>query len=227
MLVDRTSRQIRLARSVTNISSRCQVLPGLRRAADSGPTTCALRSSWNATLAVGFTLARSNHLIDASMTYIPMSTPLTPDALDATGMHGVTKLHIRTHPLIRHLKFVYTSKDGRWLRSSGGWLDRRWTNGTSHIDRAVRRETRAVLLTDCAGRTWVACMRGGLILHVDTRGAAAVSGFVCCTRLPKSASTFARLGGCNRGRGASVPGDSAVWYDDSAICFRLSVDFVV
>ncbi|WP_341318436.1 hypothetical protein WN982_25655 [Paraburkholderia sp. IMGN_8] len=42
------------------------------------------------------------------MTFIPTSTPLKTDALDAVGMHGVTKLHVHTNPLITHLDLVYT-----------------------------------------------------------------------------------------------------------------------
>jgi hypothetical protein len=69
--------------------------------------------------------------------------------------------------------------------------------GASHIERAGRREARAVLRTGCAGRILVACMRDGLILHGDTQRAAPVSGFVCRTRLPTSASTLAHFGTCS------------------------------
>jgi hypothetical protein len=46
-------------------------------------------------------------------------------------------------------------------------------------------------------------MRDGLILHGGTQRVAPVSGFVCGTRLPTSASTLARFGasdGCVRGK---------------------------
>jgi Outer membrane protein W len=127
MLVDRMPQQKGSSRSVTNISFRCQV-PGLRRAHDSSlhQHERALSPSWNPTFEVGINLALGKYPgINASVTYIPISTPLTIDALNAMDMHGVTKLHIHTNPLITHLDLVYTSKDGYWLRSKGGWLGRR------------------------------------------------------------------------------------------------------
>ncbi len=87
------------------------MLPGLRRADDSSPhqPESALSPSWNPTFEVGFNLALSKHLgIKAWVTFIPTSTPLKTDLLDAVGMHGVTKLHVHTNPLITHLDLVYT-----------------------------------------------------------------------------------------------------------------------
>jgi hypothetical protein len=111
MLVDRMPQQNGSPRSVTNISFRCHVLPGSRRADDSSPRQPerALSPSWNPTFKDGFNLELSKYPgINASVTYIPMSTPLTINELNAMGGHGVTKLHIHTTPLITHLDLVYT-----------------------------------------------------------------------------------------------------------------------
>jgi outer membrane protein len=72
-------------------------------------THSSLSPSWNPTFEAGFNFALSKHLgINASVTYIPMSTTLTTDATNAMGSHDVTKLHIRTNPLITHLDLVYS-----------------------------------------------------------------------------------------------------------------------
>jgi len=59
------------------------------------PTTCALSPSWNPTFEVGFNLARSKHLINASVTYIPMSIPTHDRRI---GCHGYARSDEVAHP---------------------------------------------------------------------------------------------------------------------------------
>jgi hypothetical protein len=92
MLVDRMPQQNGSPRSVTNISFRCQVLPGLRRAADSSPhqPERALSPSWNPTFEVGFNLELSKYPgINASVTDIPVSTPTHDQRIEC---HGYARL---------------------------------------------------------------------------------------------------------------------------------------
>jgi outer membrane protein len=72
-------------------------------------THATLSSSWNPTFDVGATYAITKHWsIAASLTYVPMSTTLTTTATTLTGEQIVTKLKIRTNPLISLLGVNYT-----------------------------------------------------------------------------------------------------------------------
>jgi outer membrane protein len=72
-------------------------------------TRSKLSPSWNPAFGAGFNFAINKRFgINASVTYIPMSSTLTTDATNAMGGHDVTKLHVRTNPLITHLDLVYT-----------------------------------------------------------------------------------------------------------------------
>ncbi|MBC8751026.1 MULTISPECIES: OmpW/AlkL family protein [Paraburkholderia] len=72
-------------------------------------TDSSLSPSWNPTFKAGFNFALNKHLgINASVTYIPMSSTLTTDARTAAGSHIVTKLRIHPDPLITQPDLAYT-----------------------------------------------------------------------------------------------------------------------
>lgn len=72
-------------------------------------THAALSPSWNPTVELGMNYTLTKHwAINASLTYIPMSTTLTTNATTAAGTEIVTKLHIRNNPLITHLDIAYS-----------------------------------------------------------------------------------------------------------------------
>jgi outer membrane protein len=72
-------------------------------------THASLSPSWNPVVEAGINYALSRHWsINASVTYIPLSTTLTTNAITASGTEIVTKMHITTNPLITHLDIVYT-----------------------------------------------------------------------------------------------------------------------
>jgi outer membrane protein len=72
-------------------------------------THASLSSSWNPTFDIGATYAISKHWsLGASLTYIPLTTTLTTSATTATGTQVVTKLKIRTNPLISLIGVNYT-----------------------------------------------------------------------------------------------------------------------
>lgn len=72
-------------------------------------TSASLSPSWNPVVEAGMNYALSKHWsIDASVTYIPLSTTLTTNARAASGAEIVTKMRIATNPLITHLDIAYT-----------------------------------------------------------------------------------------------------------------------
>jgi outer membrane protein len=72
-------------------------------------THASLSASWNPTFELGASYALSKHwAINASLSYIPMSTTLTTNARTAAGVDIVTKMRIRVNPLITHLDIAYT-----------------------------------------------------------------------------------------------------------------------
>ncbi|MBZ5794534.1 outer membrane beta-barrel protein [Burkholderia contaminans] len=69
----------------------------------------SLSSSWNPAFELGLNYAMTKHwAIDAFVSYIPISTTLTTNVRTAEGTDVVTKLHIRTNPVITHLDLAYT-----------------------------------------------------------------------------------------------------------------------
>lgn len=72
-------------------------------------TRASLNSSWNPTFELGANYTLSKHWsINASLSYIPLSTTLTTNATTATGVDIVTKMRIRVNPLVTHLDIAYT-----------------------------------------------------------------------------------------------------------------------
>ncbi|TCK84025.1 OmpW family outer membrane protein [Paraburkholderia sp. BL9I2N2] len=72
-------------------------------------TRASLSPSWNPVVEAGMSYALSKHWsINASVTYIPLSTTLTTNATTAVGTEIVTKMRIATNPLITHLDIAYT-----------------------------------------------------------------------------------------------------------------------
>ncbi|MDN7874941.1 OmpW/AlkL family protein [Burkholderia aenigmatica] len=71
-------------------------------------TRASLSSSWNPAFELGTNYALDKHWsINASLSYIPLSTTLTTHASTATGVDIVTKMHIRVNPLVTHLDIAY------------------------------------------------------------------------------------------------------------------------
>ena len=72
-------------------------------------TRASLSPSWNPVVEAGLNYAFSKHWsINASVTYIPLTTTLTTNATTAAGAEVVTKMRIKADPLITHLDMVYT-----------------------------------------------------------------------------------------------------------------------
>ena len=68
-----------------------------------------LSSSWNPTFTLGMSYRMTrNWAIDASATYIPLSTDLTTHAISADGTETVVKDHIKVDPVITRLELSYT-----------------------------------------------------------------------------------------------------------------------
>lgn len=82
------------------------------RNATCGPgcsTRASLSASWNPTFELGANYALGKHWsINASLSYIPLSTTLTTHATTATGVDIVTKMRIKVNPLVTHLDLAYT-----------------------------------------------------------------------------------------------------------------------
>ncbi|SMF99474.1 OmpW/AlkL family protein [Burkholderia singularis] len=69
----------------------------------------SLSPSWNPTFEFGANYAFSKHWsINASLSYIPLSTTLTTNATTATGVDIVTKMRVKVNPLVTHLDIAYT-----------------------------------------------------------------------------------------------------------------------
>ncbi|KWF60947.1 OmpW/AlkL family protein [Burkholderia cenocepacia] len=82
------------------------------RDATCGPgcsTRASLSASWNPTFELGANYALGKHWsINASLSYIPLSTTLTTNATTAAGVDIVTKMRIKVNPLVTHLDIAYT-----------------------------------------------------------------------------------------------------------------------
>ncbi|VWC18691.1 OmpW family protein [Burkholderia lata] len=72
-------------------------------------TRASLSASWNPTFELGANYVLAKHWsINASLSYIPLSTTLTTNAATASGVDIVTKMRIRVNPVVTHLDIAYT-----------------------------------------------------------------------------------------------------------------------
>ncbi|MBN3782864.1 OmpW family protein [Burkholderia sp. Ac-20345] len=68
-----------------------------------------LSASWNPSFTVGLSYKISKKwAIDASATYIPLSTTLTSQTRSVTGVETVTKAQIKVHPIISRIEVSYS-----------------------------------------------------------------------------------------------------------------------